>query len=206
MSNGTVTGYIGKVFTRPGIGPRGPYASDNILLKSAEGEDIGWFGVGFRKNVNVAPNISEGQHVTFKFQEDQKGFKNVDGPIETVAEPVAQPATAAAAPAGKPAMNSNPGMNYGNARTTAAAVVKTLLEHDALPITKTAGKANQAVRYETVIAAIDKLTVKYYFDGDAYRLLDLLPDEGLVDVSGDGALPDADPAAPPTAEELEEAV
>lgn len=199
MSGGQVTGYIGKVFTKTGSSSKGPWALDNILMKDDQGNDIGWFGNGLRKQADVAPAFKEGDYVSFHWEENDKGYKNVKGEVE-----VKTPPAPAAAPVGAsvaPAANTNHGMNYGNARNCAIQLVEVLLANDALPITKTQSAANRAVRYEEVMAAVDKLTVKFFNDGATYRLLETVADEGVVDTSGDGDLPDADDMNPePTAE------
>lgn len=72
--------------------------------------------------------------------------------------------------------------------------ISVLLEHDGLPLTKASNKAGEAKRFDEIVAAIDKLTVKYYRDAETGRLLETVADMGVVDTSADGPIPDAAPS------------
>jgi hypothetical protein len=67
-------------------------------------------------------------------------------------------------------------MSYASARGDAIAAIKVLLENDGLAITGAKTKAGQAKRFSEIVAAIDKLTVKFFFDNASGRQLELVAD------------------------------
>jgi hypothetical protein len=80
-------------------------------------------------------------------------------------------------------------MSYSSARGDAVAVVELLLANDGLAITGAKTKAGQAKRFDEIVAAIDKLTIKYFFDNASGRQLTLVADT-LVKTPTAAALPD----------------
>jgi hypothetical protein len=83
----------------------------------------------------------------------------------------------------------SPRITFSGSQARALELLKVLFESDALPITKTAGKANKAKRFEEIMAVYDKLTVRLYNDAWSQRVLEYVQDE-TVHVAGDGDLPD----------------
>lgn len=83
------------------------------------------------------------------------------------------------------------------ARTAALETVALLLGNNALPLTKAANKAGEAARYDEIMAALDKITVRFYHDTTTGRLLESVADEGKkkAPASADD-LPDGDEGAP----------
>lgn len=69
-------------------------------------------------------------------------------------------------------------ISLASARTAAIELVSVLLANDGLVTSAAATKAGQASRYEEIVAAVDKLTVKYFFDSATGRLLESVADEG----------------------------
>ncbi len=190
-------GYIKKVFTREGQGKRGPWALDNFLIADENGEDIGWFGNGFREDASVPPKAVEGDYISFDWEQDGK-FQNIvkgtavikkdRAPAPAAAESGAAPAVPAAASKGSTQQN----IHYQNSRTAAIEVVGMLLANDGLPITTNKAKAGQPKRYDEITAAVNKLTVQFYNDLESFRLFDSVADAGIVDTSADGELPEGE--------------
>jgi len=89
-----------------------------------------------------------------------------------------------------------------SARTAALDAIDLLLRNDALPMSAAKTKAGQASRFDEVTAAIDKLTVEYFFDSATGRKLVTVADAGSKE-SRVAELPAAEPtkgAAPAQSE------
>lgn len=72
----------------------------------------------------------------------------------------------------------------------AIALVSVLLANDALPISATKSKAGEAKRFDEIVAAVDKLTVKFHNDVATGRLLSVVADMGVVSTKADAPLPE----------------
>lgn len=193
MSN-TAEGFIKKMVTREGSGKRGPWALDNILVADAGGEELGWFGLGFRNDVSVAPKCVEGDYLRFEWEPDGQ-YKNVvkgsarkvkDAPEQQATPTSTAPAAAVTSAVGSTQQN----IHYQNSRTAAIELVGLLLEHKALPMTGATTKAGTAARFEEITAAVDKQTVQFYNDLETFRLFETVADAGEIDTGADGQLPD----------------
>jgi hypothetical protein len=86
-------------------------------------------------------------------------------------------------------------MSYTAARSAAVETVALLLANEALPMSAAKTKAGEAKRYEEIVAAVDKLTVKFFFDAAGGRLLQSVADEGTKETRV-ATLPDAQPGKP----------
>lgn len=198
MSN--AEGYIKKIFTREGSGNKGKWALDNFLIADESGEDIGWFGNGFRENAEVAPKCSEGDYITFNWEQDGKYQNIVKGTavVKKDKAPAPAPASGGENSRGSATTTSSgstqQNIHYQNSRTAAIEVVGMLLENDGLSITGAKSKAGQSKRYDEIVASVNKLTVQFYTDLESFRLFDTVADAGEVDTSADGPLPDAEEA------------
>lgn len=205
-------GFIAQHKVREGEGRRGPWKADSVLLEPAEGTNNSvWINFGFRENVNNDFPLKQGDYVELEAEKDNGGY--LVAQRGTVKRPKNPPARAE-----KPKQqNSSRGnfnrgggggqrfdgtgiqnrtnpedakrMSYANARSTAVEVVGLLIANKALPLSAASGKASEAQRYEQVLAAIDKLTVKYHNDGLTLRLLEVVSDEGTVDTKPDAPVP-----------------
>lgn len=196
-------GFIAKISTKEGSGQRGPWALDNLLLQDENGEDIGWFGLGFRDNANTPPKCQEGDYIRFEYEVVKKGqYENnniVKGSAKIVKKDVPESAPAAsAAPtsAGAAKVSTQQNIHYQSSRTAAIELVGILLENDALPHSSVKTKAGQAKAFDEIKASVDKLTVQFFNDLESFRLFDTVADAGDIDVGADGDLPDAEPASP----------
>lgn len=188
-------GFITKLFTKEGQGGKGPWALDNLLISDAEGEELGWFGLGFRDKAGVPPKVSEGDYILFEWEADGQYRNIVKGSATKRAADKAPERTAPAASqrASGGAQSTQANIHYQNSRTAAIELVGLLLEHDGLPITTNKAKAGQPKRFDEITAAVDQMTVKLYNDLDTFRLFETVADTGTIDTSADGDLPGDEP-------------
>lgn len=173
-------GYIEKLIKKDGTKANGQkWFKHSFILSDGETES-GWIGTDF----NVQFPAKEGDYLTLEAEEDRGGYLVVKkGTAKIVKDPPAKkgkstPAGNDASATGGSAKNAVVG--YQNARTAAIQIVTLALENKALPVTKTDSKAGEATRYQQILDAIDKLTVRLYHDADTLRLLDSVADEGAV--------------------------
>lgn len=195
MSN-HMEGFVLKIASRDGNSKRGKWVLDNLLLQDADGEELGWFGLGFRKDIKVPPKCKEGDYIVFEYEEDGKYRNVVEGSAKIRAAdkaptPPPAPQSGSASAAGGSTQQS---IHYQNSRTAAIKLVDLLLNNDALSITGAKGAAGKAARFEEITEAVDQQTVKFFNDLESFRLFETVQDIGIVDTGADGDLPDSDPA------------
>ena|SRR5579863_9870849 len=171
------TGYITKVNTKTGVGKRGPWT-----LYSAQINDT-WVSCGFDP-----PAFKEGDYVTLDVAEKEyKGKKQYDLLPDTVKKvdppKEAQPSAPASANGGP---NTQAQISWQAARNSAIAVVDLLLKVEGLPLPAKA-KRTEAVVYDIVTAAINKLTVQYHNDTQTLRVLETVQDAGALEEPEDAA-------------------
>lgn len=144
------------------------------------------------------PSVSEGDYVTLDAF-DKDGFLTVDeSTIKRLDPPKAAAKSEAASYSEEPKAQfnrqTNPvdaqRMTYNASRDAAISAVALLLANDALVHSKAKNKGGEAQRYQEITAAIDKMTVRFYHDAMSQRLLDVVADEGIIDVSPSSELPD----------------
>jgi hypothetical protein len=199
-----VAGFVEKIFERSGTNARGNWTAYSIKVQKEDGTvDPMYYQFGFEK-----PKFAEGDYITFDaVRKDDKAASYVDGSGKKPKNGPAKPPKPQA-PAGgyngprkggggggfkprepvtselfgKIGQNSTEDdirrISLASARTAALEAVSVLLTHDGLVTSAANTKAGQAQRYDEIVAAIDKLTVKYFFDGASGRLLESVADEG----------------------------
>lgn len=206
MSNNPTAfvGFVAKINTKSGTGSTGkPYTLHSMKLKDKDGAEIpGWFQCGFQ-----APACKEGDYV--KVLGTPKGNNHdVVGKVLVHKNPPAAPPASNAPSGGGSARTAAPKtselfgeiggynteddirrMSYSAARSNALDAVALLLEAKALPLVAATTKAGAASRYDVVTAAIDKLTVEYFFDSASGRKLETVADTE-ISTEGDGPVPD----------------
>lgn len=186
--SGTVTGVVEKVFTKRDNNTRGPWAADSLRI-SVNGEDTGyWYQLGFRENINEEPAMKEGDTVEVEYEDKS----NVARTVVSARVVTAKPAAAPAASSGGGSSSTQQNIHYQNSRTRAIAVVDMLLNNKALKLPSAASAAAVAQRYDIILDAVDKITVRFFNDLETFRILDTVADEGEVDTSPDSMLPDED--------------
>jgi hypothetical protein len=182
-------GYIRNTKSNNGVSKAGrPWSSYNAEIHTEKG--VQKISFGFDK-----PTVSEGDYVELEANLN-KGFMEVDkSTVKRI-----DPPKAAAVPAGTKAVASdaefknrvtsdivpdynrqtNPEdarrMTYAAARSASIELAAVLLANDALPTSKAQNKGGSAKRFNEIVAAVDKLTVKYFHDGLTLRLLETVAD------------------------------
>ncbi len=215
----TIIGFVEKLSVKTGDGKFGPWAAYSAKIQTADGTILDpWFQFGFKK-----PPIEEGDWIEFKDKEATFKDGTVSTSARAVIEGTAsKPKNAPARPAGTQTVVT-PGklplkssgrvselfgeiggyyseddigrITWAGVRKDAVALVGSLLEHDALPMSKSSAKAGTAKRYDEILAMVDKLTVRMFFDNATLRLVETVDDEGAVDIEVD-LLPENDEEVP----------
>ena len=211
---GFITGYHEK----SGTGSTGkPYTLYSFQMVDKDGNKLpGYYQCGFNK-----PACKDGDYVKLEVTAKGNNWEVTKDSIKTSKNPPAMPTIAEEKKSGGYKGGGGGGakttksdlfgdiggynteddirrMSYSAARTTATEVVKMLLEHDALKLVKADTKAGAASRFDLITAAVDKLTVEYFYDSATGRKLESVVDAGEPVPEGDGDLPDTTP------EDLEE--
>lgn len=204
MSN-TIIGWVVQFSAKEGRGkkpPHRPYTLYSSKIELENGEVSDWIGYGFDD-----PGVADGDYVEIVYEvvnnrnSAQSVRKVKNAPARSVRKPAAQESqqTGAGSNEGGPATvnrRTNPEdakrITYAAARTAAIEVITLLLENDALPVTGAKSKAAEALRFEEITAAIDKLTVQYFNDGISLRLLEIVADTERVKTKPNSDLPESD--------------
>src|SRR3990167_5779569 len=224
-----VEGFVEKIFVKEGTNARGAWQAFSIKVQKASGEvDPRFYQFGFER-----PKFAEGDYVAFEAEvKDEKAAKFIEGtghkPKNPPSKPAPQQRQGGGGYAGKPGggggykprlpvesklfgqigQNSTEDdvrrISYASARTAALSAIDLLLKNDALPMSAAKTKAGQASRFDEVTAAIDKMTIEYFFDSATGRKLSTVADAGTKESRVTG-LPTAEPgkAAAPAASETE---
>ncbi len=209
----TVTGFVAKIFERSGTSNGRDWTAYSAKIQDAKtGDELPlYYQFGFDK-----PNLKEGDYVQFKAEpKDDKAAQADPATVKHGKNPPARPETkkqeskgggkkggwgGGGAKVTKSELFGDIGgynteddirrMSLSNSRDAAVATVTALLEHDALPMSAAKNKGGQAKRYDEILSQIDKLTVKFFFDAATGRVLEHVSDEGTVDTSAKGELPE----------------
>lgn len=190
---GFVTGYHEKT----GMGRNNrPYTLYSFQMVDKDGNKIpGYFQCGFDK-----PACKDGDYIKVDTAPDGNNFKVTVPSIKISKNAPAMPKQQAPASGGGQAGYSGGGnredvqnaIQYQSSRKDALHAVELLLANDALKLVKADTKAGAASRFDVILAAIDKLTVAFYNDVGTLRKLESVADVGVVDLEGDGDLPDSE--------------
>lgn len=183
------TGIVEKVIDKSGRTKKGkPYTLFNFKLEDGE-----WFGLPF----DVRPAFMEGDNIEFEGDKNDNGYLTVFGDVRIIPKPAPQASGGASSGSGNQSNGANG--SAGSERQTqivlqhsqemALKAVALLLANDGLPVAKAATKAGTAKRFDVIVAAVDKLTVKYYNDVVTGRLLEAIEDMGIIDVEPDAGIP-----------------
>lgn len=193
-------GFISKInsVTKNKKSGNGTFTLHSLRIVDKDGNDIdGWFNNGFDPI-----EAKQGDYVKFEATPSQygKGHNNFDivkGSLKVSKNPPAAPAAATESGptrSGGGGGSQSKNIHYQNSRTAALGAVGLLLEHGGLALPATQSKAGAANRYDLIVGAIDKLTVKYFNDLESFRLLETVADT-FEFPTGDGDLPDSEPDA-----------
>lgn len=206
-----VKGRVAKVYVKTGVKKDGtPWSLYSVKV------DDDWYGLGF---LDEPPAFAENDVVEFSAREDErnKGRYVAVDPVVVIAAPVpAASAPEKAGPSSRPAAcaeeeNAAPAtmpwkerrIVWQHSQEIAVRTAVALLDHKALPVSVADSKAGAGKRFEEIVAAIDKLTVKFYNDANTLRLLQTVNDFAVVDKSPDGPIPEMRSSAAPVSEKDE---
>lgn len=206
MSNKVVEGFVEVLHEKSGTNARGAWTAYSIKVQNADGTvDPTWYGFGFEKPKFVKGDYIRFEA---EMKADGKGGQFVPGsgskPKNPPAKPAAPQAPAGQGGYNGPRKGGGGGfqkrepvksalfgtigqnnteddirrMSYTAARSAALEAIGILLTHDGLPMSAAKTKAGQAERFKEITAAIDKLTVEYFFDAATARKLESVADAG----------------------------
>jgi hypothetical protein len=148
-----------------------------------------WISLGFDE-----PSIKKGDYVKITTETNEAGYENVvkDGIKKLKNAPARSGKSASGGAAGNGSSSTTQqSIHYQNSRNLAATVLTLLQEKDALPLSSAKTKAGEIKRYEEIMALLDKLTVRFFYDAETLRLLQSVVDEGKASTV-EGDLPDDD--------------
>src|SRR5271166_3611836 len=184
-------GFVAAINTKSGKSSKGKaWTAYSVKIEKEDGTEYDkWISLGFDE-----PSIKKGDYVKITTETNEKGYENVteDG-INKVKNAPARMGKGGDAPSsanvgGKGTQQS---IHYQNSRNLAVAVLAVLNDKDALPLTSAKGKAGEVKRYEEIMALVDKLTVRFFYDAETLRLLTTVADEGK-ETGAEGDLPEDD--------------
>lgn len=182
-------GFIATISEKSGKSSKGrPWTAYSGKVEKEDGTEYDkWISFGFD-----APDVKKGDYVKITTETDEKGYEKV------VDIKKLKNAPARLGKGGAAATGSNVGGNttqqsihYQNSRNLAATVLAILNDKDALPLSSAKTKAGEVKRYEEIMALLDKLTVRFFYDAETLRLLKSVKDEG-VEAGAEGELPEDD--------------
>lgn len=201
----SIIAFVEKINSKSGTNRNGkPYTLYSMKLADKDGNELpGWYQLGFDK-----PVCKEGDYVKLEATPKGNNFDVVKGTVQVSKNPPAKAPTqrsSGGGGGGTPAKTKTSDlfgeiggynteddirrMSYSAARHDAVAAVAALLQFDALPMSAAKSKAGQADRFESVTAAIDKLTVQFFFDAATGRKLETVADNA-PDTGFDAPLPE----------------
>lgn len=193
MSN-ELQGRVVKIKSKPITTRRGQSTAYSVLLDDEQKGET-WVGFGFE-----APRFQEGSYIAFEVATNDGGFlqfvkgtgRNVEAPAkqEQSAEPYAKFVDKPISAGRKATDDRQMSIVMQHSQEMAITAVGLLLANDALAVTKAGTKAGEASRFNEILAAIDKLTVKYYFDATSDRVITKVADTGVVESTPDAAIPE----------------
>lgn len=210
MASEIFKGFVVKIFTsesKPGA--KRSWTAYSIKLMGEDGNELEpYFQLGFDK-----PSFAEGDFIQVEAERvSESAHRLVEGGDHKIIAAEHAPSKPEANKPAKGQSNASggggkngyweakevydrevvsPRITFSGSQARALELLKVLFEADALPITKTAGKANKAKRFEEIMAVYDKLTTRLYHDAYTQRVLEYVQDE-TVHSAGDGDLPDQD--------------
>lgn len=196
------TGTVGKILDRNVQTRKGRATFYSVKLDEHEE----WISLGTRRPTT----FQEGDQVTITANQNAKGYwdaENVEvAPAKQRSAGSSTPASGVGSTsegtvregtrqvgnvaAGSGSADRQAAITHQHSQEMAIQTVAVLLEHDGLPLTKASTKAGEAKRFNEIVAAIDKFTVKYHKDVETQRLFATVADMGVVSTEADAPLPE----------------
>jgi len=205
----SVIGFVTKLSVKTGTSGRGPWSLYSMKLQDKSGEELpGWYSYGFE-----APPCKEGDYVKLEATAKGDNWDITKGSLKTSKNPPAKPAAPEQSGGGGKKGYGGPKtktselfgdiggynteddirrMSYSAARDHAIRVAELLVSKGAIKLVKAESKAGAAKCFDIITAAVDKLTVEYFYDSATGRKLETVADT-VTDTAGDGELPDSAP-------------
>lgn len=173
MSQGTVQ----AIESKSGQGRRGPWTLWRVQI------DGRWYSYGF----DAPPPAKEGDVVSFAAVDGDKGANIVKGSLAVIQPTTKAKSEVPAASTTQPDRTVSIVMQHS--QEMAIRHVSNLLTAGAISLSGT-GKASEAKRYAELTAITDKLTIKFYNDAVAGRLLGVVADTPPVaETAADSPIP-----------------
>lgn len=194
-------GFVSKLNTRQSKpDAKRPWTLYSFLVELADGTESPWVSFGFEQ-----PPFKEGDYIAFETDEKDNRHNYKKGSGSKPANPPERAKPKQQQTAGSPAVANPKGVSTVGAALGAPAdrqtaivmqhsqemaitAVGILLANSALSISGNSAKAGEAKRFSEIMAAFDKLTVKFYNDAASGRLLDTVSDT-VIDTTPDAPLP-----------------
>lgn len=191
-------GFVAAISSKSGKSSKGKaWTAYSAKIEKEDGTEYDkWISFGFDE-----PPIKKGDYVKITTETSDKGYENVVDLKKLKNAPARlgkSGATASSANVGSSSTQQS--IHYQNSRNLAASVLAILNENGALPLTKAKDKSGEVKRYEEIMAILDKLTVRFFYDAETLRLLTSVADEGKP-TAADGELPEDDDGEDESAED-----
>lgn len=183
-------GFVAAINSKSGRTSKGKsWTVYSMKVEKEDGTEYDkWISCGFTE-----PDVKKGDYVKITTETNEKGYENaVDGGIKKLKNAPARVGKGGDSASGKNVSSSTQqSIHYQNSRNLAVAVLGILNDKDALPLSAAKTAAGAAKRYEEIMALVDKLTVRFFYDAETLRLLTSVTDEGKP-AAADGELPEDD--------------
>jgi len=180
-------GFVTQIGEKSGRSSKGkPWTAYSAKIEKDDGTEYDkWVSFGFDK-----PDIKKGDYVKITTEANDRGYEQATE-VKKLKNAPARAGNSAGPSGGNGSAPSTTqkSIHYQNSRNLAATVLGILNDKDALPLSATKGKAGEVKRYEEIMALIDKLTVRFFYDAETLRILETVVDEGKAAVVNED-LPD----------------
>jgi hypothetical protein len=181
-------GFIAHIAEKSGRSSKGkPWTAYSAKIEKEDGTEYDkWLSFGFDK-----PDVKKGDYVKITTEANDRGYEQVTEvkKLKNAPARVGKGGTQESGGGNGFASTTQKSIHYQNSRNLAATVLGILNDKDALPLSATKGKAGEIKRYEEIMALIDKLTVRFFYDAETLRILEKVADEGAT-VAAKEDLPD----------------
>jgi hypothetical protein len=192
-------GFIATISEKSGKSSKGKaWTAYSAKIEKEDGTEYDkWVSFGFD-----APDLKKGDYVKITTETNERGYENVQE-IKKLKNAPARLGKGGAPQAsggnGSAGSTTQQSIHYQNSRNLAVAVLGILNDKDALPLSVAKTKAGEVKRYEEIMALVDKLTVRFFYDAETLRILSTVVDEGKAQAA-DGELPEDDDGQDETAD------
>jgi len=179
-------GFVAAINTKSGKSSKGKsWTAYSAKIEKEDGTEYDkWVSFGFEE-----PDIKKGDYVKITTEANERGYEDVKELKKLKNPPARLGKGCLGGASGNVGSSTQQSIHYQNSRNLAVAVLSVLNDKDALPLTVAKSKAGEVKRYEEIMALVDKLTVRFFYDAETLRLLKTVKDEG-VEAEAEGKLPE----------------